>query len=93
MKTISLNGIWQLRGQREEAEEKNPISISATVPGCVQLDLSREGYLPEDLYMGMNICETEKFEDYEWWYERSFTAPEERKNVYLVFEGVDCIAE
>ena len=93
MKTISLNGTWQLRGQREEALDKKPLSLTATVPGCVQLDLSREGYLPEDLYMGMNILETEKFEDYEWWYERTFTAPEEKKNVYLVFEGVDCIAE
>ncbi len=93
MKTISLNGTWSLRGEREEGAKKDPIAISATVPGCVQLDLSREGYLPEDLYMGMNICETEKFEDYEWWYERTFTAPEEKKNVYLVFEGVDCIAE
>ncbi len=93
MQTISLNGTWSLRGQREEAADKRPLSLEATVPGCVQLDLSRAGYLPEDLYMGKNILETEKFEDYEWWYERTFDAPEKRKNVYLVFEGVDCIAE
>ena len=93
MKTISLNGTWQLYGQREEAADKKPLSLTATVPGCVQLDLSREGYLPADLYMGNNILEAEKFEDYEWWYERTFQAPEEKNNVYLVFEGVDCIAE
>ena len=40
-----------------------------------------------------NIRSLEKYESYEWWYERSFSAPEERKNVYLVFEGVDCVAE
>ena len=93
MKTISLNGEWQLRGQREEAAEKKPVSLKAVVPGCVQLDLSREGYLPEDLFMGNNILEAEAYEDYEWWYEKTFTAPEEKNNVYLVFEGVDCIAE
>ena len=63
------------------------------MPGCVQLDLSREVYLPKDLYLGENIKETEKFEDWEWQYERTFTAPEERENVFMVFEGVDCIAE
>ena len=93
MKTISLNGVWNLLGQRQEGDGKEKINIPATVPGVVQLDLSKAGYLPEDLFMGMNITETEKFEDWEWWYERTFTAPEERENVYLVFEGVDCVAE
>ena len=93
MKTISLNGVWNLVGQQQEGEGKEKISITAEVPGVVQLDLSKAGYLPEDLFMGMNITETEKFEDWEWWYERTFTAPEERENVYLVFEGVDCVAE
>ena len=93
MKTISLNGIWQLRGRDQSSNGDDVISLSATVPGCVQLDLSREGYLPEDLFMGENIIEAEKFEHHEWWYERSFFIPETTKNVYLVFEGVDCIAE
>lgn len=93
MKTISLNGIWNLTGRVQECAECNEINIPAEVPGCVQLDLSREGYLPEDLFMGMNILKTEEFEDWEWWYKRSFTAPEEREEVYLVFEGVDCVAE
>ena len=69
------------------------LNLSANVPGCVQLDLSRAGLLPENLYMGENIKEAEKFEDYEWWYERTFACPEVKKNVYLVFEGVECLAE
>ena len=93
MKNISLNGTWSLKGRPQSFPETPMISLSATVPGCVQLDLSAAGYLPEDLYMGSNITTTEKYEGYEWWYERSFTAPEERKNVFLVFEGVDCVAE
>ena len=92
MKILSLDGIWQLKGRRQ-TDLSGEVSLTATVPGCAQLDLSREGILPEDLFMGENITATEKFEDYEWWYERSFTAPEEKERIYLVFEGVDCLAE
>lgn len=92
MKQISLNGEWALSGKKQGTDKK-AISISASVPGCVQLDLSRAGILPKDLFFGENILETEKYEDYEWWYEKSFNAPNEKKNVYLVFRGVDCIAE
>lgn len=93
MKMLSLGGTWSLRGKPQDVADATPITLAATVPGCVQLDLSRAGYLPQELYMGMNITETEKYEHYEWWYERTFTAPEERENVFLVFEGVDCVAE
>lgn len=92
MKTILLNGEWQLSGKPQEGNGQ-PVALKAEVPGCVQLDLSRAGYLPKDLYLGENIKETEKYEDWEWHYQRTFTAPEERENVYMVFEGVDCIAE
>ena len=93
MQTISLNGIWQLKGQQQNCDTASVISLDATVPGCVQLDLSKAGYLPEDLYMGENILKAEKYEDYEWWYSRTFVAPDSAKNAYLVFDGVDCLAE
>ena len=93
MKTTSLNGIWNLKGRKQDEANENFISLNAKVPGCVQLDLSNEGYLPEDLFMGENILEAEKYEEYEWWYERSFTAPKQKKNVFLVFEAVDCLAQ
>lgn len=92
MKNISLNGSWKLKG-REQEKGGNFIELAANVPGEVQLDLSAAGFLPKDLFMGKNIFETEKYESFEWWYERSFEAPEERENVFLVFDGVDCIAE
>lgn len=92
MKTISLNGTWKLSGKREQFDEPK-INLEGAVPGCVQLDLSRQGFLPEDLFMGENILKAEEYEGWEWWYETEFDAPEEKKNVYLVFEGVDCIAE
>ena len=93
MEIFSLNGTWQLRGRRQECESSDELLLDAIVPGCVQLDLSKAGYLPTDLFMGENILETQKYEDYEWWYTRSFTAPKSKENAYLVFEGVDCIAE
>ncbi len=93
MKTLYLNGKWSLRGRDQENSEAKEISIPATVPGCVALDLAEYGYLPKDLFMGMNITKTEDFESYEWWYEKTFNAPIERERVYLVFEGVDTLAE
>ena len=93
MKTISLNGIWSLKGRKEGLNTQDMLTLSATVPGCAQLDLSKAGYLPEDLFMGENIRQAEKYECYEWWYERTFTCDEGYTGAYLVFEGVDCLAE
>ncbi len=92
METILLNGIWKLTGSSQGSLSPKKITLPATVPGCVQLDLSKAGYLPEDLYMGENIRQAEYYEDWQWWYERTFTCPKIRENVFLVFEGVDCIA-
>lgn len=94
MKTISLNGTWSLRGRSVTDPTLAPIEIpDATVPGMAQLELSRVSIIPKDLYMGMNITETEKYEDWEWWYEREFDAPADHSRAFLVFRGVDCYAE
>ena len=93
MQKISLNGKWNVKGRPQGDEGAKLIDIVGTVPGCVQLDLSENGILPSDLNMGLNILEAEKFENYEWWYECRFDAPTNTANAYLVFEGVDCIAE
>ena len=65
MKVVSLNGKWNLTGKPQISEEI-PISLEATVPGCVQLDLSEQGYLPKDIYMGENVVAAEKYESYEY---------------------------
>ena len=94
MKIISLNGTWSLHGRSTTDPSLEPITISdATVPGMAQLELSRLGIIPKDLYMGMNITSTEQYEDWEWWYEREFDAPTEHERAFLVFRGVDCHAE
>lgn len=104
MKKISLNGSWDLYFfkqqnietsgtdslKREEAQH-----ISAEVPGNVELDLSREGFLPKDLFKGFNMFELKKYEGYEWWYEKEFQAPKNisGKKISLRFAGVDTLAE
>ena len=62
METISLNGTWALRGNRQDWLPLEEIALDATVPGCVQLDLSANGYLPADLFMGENIKEAQKYD-------------------------------
>ena len=77
---MNLNGKWKLyyapQGERKisavaELENSGIPFLDATVPGNVELDLSAAGILPEDLFKGMNILKAEKYENYEWWYEKS----------------------
>ena len=46
-------------------------SIDAAVPGNVELDLMREGLLP-DIYMGTNTLLTQELEARHWFYHTSF---------------------
>jgi len=103
MKTYSLNGNWDLyfyeQGSKDikvpaDLKTADVSKITATVPGNFELDLSREGFLPEDLYMGTNIEKVQDFELYEWWYETEFSAPsiDAKEKAYLKFDAVDCFA-
>lgn len=100
----SLNGQWTLyfREQKEKnggsltsSEKKNMTKIMADVPGNAELALMDSGYLPKDIYKGENILKVQDYENFEWWYERSFTVPKyaEGKKSVLLFEGVDTLAE
>ena len=98
---MNLNGIWQLWGfpqadspiQAPRDLDEHP-SIPATVPGNVELDLVRNGLLPEDLYHGENMRTLRAYEAHEWWYRREFqvASPVSSKKLELVFGGVDCLA-
>ena len=99
-----LNGRWRLYyfpdssfevTEPEKLRETDIPSVPCAVPGNVELDLSAAGVLPKELFKGMNILEAEKYELYEWWYERGFTpeTPENGESVILVFGAVDCIAD
>lgn len=102
MKNISLNGTWDLYFFEQGSKKINSPkqlnkseSISATVPGNTQLDLINSDILPKEIYKGMNIKLLEKYENYEWWYKKTFDVPEnlEGKKITLHFSGVDCLAE
>ena len=88
MKTIDLNGLWEL--YREKSKE----ALSATVPGCVYTDLLAAGQIEDPYYRDNElrtlwICETD------WTYARSFTVPAGFLNhdrVLLRCEGLDTLA-
>ena len=103
MKSYSLNGNWDLyffeQGSKDikapaDLKTADVTKITATVPGNVELDLSKAGFLPEDLYMGTNIEKVQDYELYEWWYETEFDAPriDAKEKAYLKFDAVDCFA-
>ena len=73
MTQTKINSQWKLyyfpQYEREVSLDdiKGKPCIDATVPGNVELDLSRAGILPEDLFLGMNSTLTEQYEHHEWW--------------------------
>ena len=68
--------------------------LEGTIPGNVEIDLMKAGLLP-DLYYADNVPTAEKFEGYDWWYEKEFelaSIPEDCQ-AFLRFNGIDTIAE
>lgn len=100
-----LNGKWKLYfydatqiniNNPKEPELKNQKSIDCKVPGNVELDLAESGLLPKDIFKGMNIRLAEKYEIYDWWYEKNFKIEKEKNSgdkLILKFKGVDCFAD
>lgn len=99
---ISLNGSWNLYYYNEDKikiSSPNQLNsdaigkIMASVPGNVELDLANAGIISKELFKGMTTIENEKFEDYDWWYEKEFTVCPPFERVFLSFGAVDCFAE
>ncbi len=101
-RTLSLNGIWKLHFRQTESgtdlstwNQGTFQTVQAQVPGNVECDLHRAGYLP-DLTKGSNIYEAINLESYQWNYERVFDASDIEDpcthRVFLIFEGIDCLA-
>jgi beta-mannosidase len=90
----ALNGAWRL-AYRRPGEDRHELPLDASVPGNVELDLSRAGLLPEDLFFGENILAVRDWEDVEWWYSCvvPVDAGELSRSPGLVFRGVDGDAE
>jgi beta-mannosidase len=100
MMRSDLGGGWRLayfgekKGMPETPAEMRTFDCGrceARVPGNAELDLSRAGVLPEDLFFGENILKVREYETFQWWYEREFVSPE-WGDTDLGFEGLDCFA-
>ena len=90
----SLNGIWSVSG----SDRLNPdchLTIPAIVPGNIELDLQRNGIAP-DPFFGENEFLYHKYESWDWAFSRQIEMPDfdpDQEDVYLVFEGLNGIAE
>jgi beta-mannosidase len=86
----ALNAVWRL-AYRRPGEERQELPVAASVPGNVELDLSRAGTLPADLFFGENILAVRDWEDVEWWYscDLALSSDEVAGSPDLVFYGVD----
>lgn len=68
--------------------------IDAVIPNNVELDLSKAGKLPEDLFFGDNIAEVQKYESFDFWYRIEFDFEKQADKKYsVVFDRVYCVAE
>lgn len=104
MKTISLNGGWQVKpagldcagatgmaALRAAAGEWMP----ARVPGEIHLDLMRAGRMDEPLFSA-NAPGCRWPEQHSWWYRKSFSVPEtflKHERLRLVCDGMDLYAQ
>jgi beta-mannosidase len=108
MKTLSLDGTWQIKGfSFREGEPKDAGHglvlrsgvldqqgwIPAQVPGDIHNDLMAAGEL-EFLYYGDAIARNKWTKEKEWWYQREFTvsAQDLSEVSELVFKGIDTMA-
>lgn len=64
--------------------------LSASVPGCLELELMKVGKL-EDLYYSTNTLKAQELEDVHVWYYTTIEIKE--PNEYLSFEGIDTFAD
>ncbi len=90
MKTISLNGPWQLR---VPGWDIGP--VPAVVPGSVYHDLLTAGAIPDPFYRD-NETEALKIMDHDFCYSRDFDVPEaflQSDAVILRVDGLDTLAE
>lgn len=100
MDTMSLHGEWTLYYHLEEGDMPDSPeallraewpSITARVPGNVELDLHRAG-IEDEPFFGENLYRYTRYEYYQWWFCRTFeldelAEPDQR--CMLCFEGLD----
>ena len=100
---VSLNGQWQLSFWKQPAKvvrspeamgSVNLKTISATVPGNVEIDLQKAGLIADPM-VGNNVNDLRRWEGYEWCYSKQFATPQLQgdERLQLWFGGIDCLAD
>ena len=100
--TLDLNGEWKLDYFKQP--EPFPVrtvplavaheTVTATVPGCCEMELVKAGKLPAP-EVGLNVTRFRPYEGYQWLYSRKFAAvrPTGAGRACLVFDGIDTLAD
>jgi beta-mannosidase len=92
---VPLNSGWEFRQLPGGTAAENPVWRPAQVPGSVHLDLLHNNLIPDPYYRD-NEAKLQWIEDADWEYRTTLQAPPDllaRKNIDLVFEGLDAYAE
>jgi len=103
---ICLDGVWKLFYEQNckcssetekfaticQLENSGFNKIDAEVPGNYELDMQKNGLLP-DLYFGKNSLKARKLENLHLWYTTKFSVTKVSENQYLHFEGIDTFAD
>lgn len=104
-KEICLDGVWRLYiapHGKVRALDRLPCTgqelarsgftvLNGTVPGNFELDMMRQGMLP-DLFFGENTLRAQSLENLHLWYVREFTW-DGGADAELRFDGIDTVAE
>ena len=87
MNTLSLNGTWILSGSNPDTGEK--LSLNASVPGSVLNDIVNADIEKCDIFYRDNSQSFEKYENWDWHYEREFDVDAVGHKTELCFEKLD----
>ncbi|HKV40817.1 MAG TPA: glycoside hydrolase family 2 protein [Blastocatellia bacterium] len=93
--SIPLNTGWEFHQRVDDPNAKEAQWRPAEVPGAVHTDLLRNGIIPDPFYRE-NEARLQWIENADWEYRGRIDATPEmlaRRNVELVFEGLDAYAE
>jgi beta-mannosidase len=92
MQILSLNGSWH--AAQAGADGALTHKVTGTVPGCIHMDLSASGKIPDPYYRDNELA-LQWIGEVDWTYSRTFTVPASlltHERVLLRCEGLDTFA-
>ena len=104
-KSVCLDGNWELFIEEnrnlskeevykteKELKKASFLHIIGTVPGNFELDMQREGLIP-DLFYSTQVLEAKKLENRHLWYTTHFVCEDTDRERFIRFEGIDTFSE